>query len=288
MNGWGSSDLERTSLNAPFYMPGSIRLDIDDSILYGKYSDIEDEVDVIIRVYTVDPVTSIGVCSYYNDRACGDEGAYEYSIYEFNSATFQFKTRNDLKRKLGITDRSELTLKDNRRNALIVNNNIYYWNGKTFVNGNQRIIADGCYIIRSAHDKNCVVDLDRGLARNGNNILCWTQDNQKKQLWWVENIKGGIVIKSAVNRSFSLDVTDRVANNGINIQLWEYVPNAPNQVWIPEKTEDGIVLHSQADYTQVIDADRNDNLEGRNIQTWYHVVGDRNATNQVWIFEKMR
>lgn len=94
--------------------------------------------------------------------------------------------------------------------------------------------VDSQYKIFNACSRN-VIDISGGKANAGSNVIVWTENGGKNQLWTISTdfssgqaiASGTYYIESGVGSSMRLDVDgSRTAKNGTNVQIWH--PNTSN------------------------------------------------------------
>ena len=93
------------------------------------------------------------------------------------------------------------------------------------------IIEDGIYVIRSAVDKNMVLDISEGSNKVEANLQLWTYDNQvNQQRFKITSNGNGYYTIQAIHSKKVLDVADASKANGTNVR--QYDSNATDaQQW---------------------------------------------------------
>ena len=154
-------------------------------------------------------------------------------------------------------------------------------------------LETGVYVIRSAINRNYVIDNNARGTQDGNNIHLWEINGTPAQLWLLVNVNGGNVAFIALTPDFdtnnlstchALDLRSCEIYNGNNIQLWRY-NNTYAQYWFLDKNPDGTyTIRSSINHNYVVDVNGSQMFNGNNIQLW-----ESNGTNaQKWIFERIR
>lgn len=96
------------------------------------------------------------------------------------------------------------------------------------------IIPDGVYRICASDNNRYCLDNYNLQYVNGNDIILWESNQGNNQKWKVQNVNGGIVIRSMGNENMVIDNYNNQTCNRNNIQLWEYNGTAA-QLWLPEQ-----------------------------------------------------
>lgn len=114
-------------------------------------------------------------------------------------------------------------------------------------------IPNGIYYIYPKPSTLFRLDNDGGRGVNGNNVHLWESNGKNNQKWKVENVRGGIIIRSMNNQNYVIDNSGNKTVSRNNIQIWEY--NGTNaQLWIPKKVgKDLYVLRNAQNPHYVID-----------------------------------
>ena len=119
-------------------------------------------------------------------------------------------------------------------------------------------LPDGDYIIVSAVDEELCVSVADEEADNGTNIILESNKINDKEKFRISKIDDDTytIISSMTEKS--LDIDGGSAENGANVQLWEY-DGTYGQLWTFAKNEDGSVTISSLLGT-VLSADENENI----------------------------
>ena len=153
-----------------------------------------------------------------------------------------------------------------------------------------QIIPEGTYCIKYAHNPNFCMDLsENGKIANGQNILLWTYWGGNGQKWIVTHEKGGIVIRSYVNRNYVVDLLNGSAKDDNNIHLHQY-NGSSSQIWYPEYVEGYYTIHNGVNQNFCIDLYCGNAVDGTNIQIYSDnraYYPDKRAWPQRWIFERI-
>lgn len=154
-------------------------------------------------------------------------------------------------------------------------------------------IEDGFYIIRSANNRNYVIDNNGCYLNDGNNIHLWELNWSGAQKWLVTNLPDGTVAFANMSAKpnphdqstfHMLDLNGQGTFNGNNIHLWTY-NGTKAQRWYLKKNSDGTyTIQSSVNRNFVVDNNGNNVFNGNNIQIWEY----NGSSAQRWIFEKTR
>ncbi len=154
-------------------------------------------------------------------------------------------------------------------------------------------LEDGFYIIRSANNRNYVIDNNGLVITDGNNIQLWELNWSGAQKWLLTNLSDGTVsftnmsvLPNPLDKStfHMLDLNGLGTFNGNNIHLWTY-NGTKAQIWYLIENSDGTyTIQSSVNRNFVVDNNGNNVYNGNNIQIW-----ESNGSNaQRWIFERTR
>ena len=153
-----------------------------------------------------------------------------------------------------------------------------------------QIIPEGTYCIKYAYNQNFCMDLsENGKIANGQNILLWTYWGGNGQKWIVTHEKGGIVIRSYVNRNYVVDLLNGSAKDDNNIHLHQY-NGSSSQIWYPEYVEGYYTIHNGVNQNFCIDLYCGNAADGTNIQIYSDnraYYPDKRAWPQRWIFQRI-
>lgn len=152
------------------------------------------------------------------------------------------------------------------------------------VEGNQikaeKTIETGMYKIRTALDKNKVIDIDGGSKQNNANVQIYQDTDVKQQKFHITYLGDGYYTIKAVHSKKSLDVQDGKTTNGTNIQ--QYVSqNIDGQKWIIKDNGNGRYSIISKCNDLFIDVQNGMTKNGTNIQLYEM----NNSLSQEFIFE---
>lgn len=147
---------------------------------------------------------------------------------------------------------------------------------------NRDVITNGNYIIRSAINKNYVLDVSGGSMANGGNVQLYENNMTLAQRWNISHDEKGYLTILNVKSGKALDVHYASATNNSNIQ--QYQSNGTKaQKWIAIKKSNGsIKLVSALNTNMCVDLKYALITNTQNI----HLYEDNNSNAQGWLFDK--
>ncbi len=155
------------------------------------------------------------------------------------------------------------------------------------ITGNALVTGTGTYKITCLKDgKNLAVQGTSG--NNGRRLILWQEDNGNNMRFEVFKKGAGYGLKmKGTNRV--IDVIDGNVDNGARIQIWDNnltsLPFQNNQIWYLYPVGGNRYVLQNEKSKKVLDADSPRTGEnGCEIMQWDY---RKNATNQVWVFEKV-
>ena len=103
----------------------------------------------------------------------------------------------------------------------------------------EQILSDGIYTIKSAINKDMVIEVAGGKTANGTNIQLYRSNATNAQKWYFKYINNGYYkITNLINLSKSLDVSGGKTVDNTNVQIYDSNDTYAQQ-WIIKLTEDG-------------------------------------------------
>ena len=143
-------------------------------------------------------------------------------------------------------------------------------------------IEDGVYTIHSSINDNYVLDISKGVAKNGSNVQLYAFNGTNAQKFMVKKINNEeYEIISLINEKYLLDVNGGIFSNNSNVQV--YQKNGTNaQKWVLK--EQGNNFYSICSYNKNYCLDVNNAIASNytNVQLYMH-----NGTNaQKFYFKK--
>lgn len=147
------------------------------------------------------------------------------------------------------------------------------------------VIEEGVYYIRSAVDKEKVVDINAGVrnATTGSNIQVWNNNNTGAQRWKIKKTNDGYYVISNPQSGKIFDVSAASAENGANIQLWNS-NNSCAQKWKIIKNNNESYTFISACSNKVLDLAGGVAVSGRNLQTY----SANNTKAQQWTLDQIK
>lgn len=143
-------------------------------------------------------------------------------------------------------------------------------------------LSEGTYILRSAIDRNYVIDLLGGNTSNGSNIQLYKSNNTKAQEWSInKNKDASYTISTSYKDNMAIDVYGGLKSNGTNIQLYKL--NKSNaQRWTIVKNGGYYSIISELDENKCLD------LSGAKVSNFSNIqlYQCNNTKAQQWILEK--
>ena len=102
-----------------------------------------------------------------------------------------------------------------------------------------KTIANGNYVIRSALNNNKVLDVTGASKKSGTNVQLYQYNGSNAQIWNITYLKDGYYkISSKLNNQLVLDVFGANKNNGANVQV-HYNNNSNAQKWFIKEAGGG-------------------------------------------------
>lgn len=154
-------------------------------------------------------------------------------------------------------------------------------------------IDKGVYIIRSACNRNYVIDNNGCNSADGNNIHIWELNYSAAQKWLVVPFKDGtygFVIYENVNGSDNvrdfhmLDLNGALCYNGNNIHLYTFNGSGAQKWHIVGNGDGTYRIESSINRGYVVDLNGCNATNGNNIHIWEW----NQSCAQRWIFERIR
>ncbi|MGN0219108.1 MAG: RICIN domain-containing protein [Muribaculaceae bacterium] len=152
-------------------------------------------------------------------------------------------------------------------------------------------LENGFYIIRSANNRNYVIDNNGCNTSDGNNIHLWELNRTRAQIWHMTNLPDGTVtfanmsvLPNPLDQStfHMLDLNGSGTFNGNNIHLWTYNGTRAQRWYLVRNSDGTYTIQSSVNRNYVVDNNGNNVYNGNNIQIW-----ESNGSNaQRWIFER--
>lgn len=144
-------------------------------------------------------------------------------------------------------------------------------------------LEDGVYVIHSAINRDYVIDVYNGEAKNGSNIQLYKSNRSNAQKFKVKKIDETYYeITSYINPKYVLDVYNASFQNLSNVQLFN-TNNSKAQKWILDKTDDGYYTIFSYDGVHCLDVNSGIAENYRNIQ----LFKSNKSAAQKFEFERM-
>lgn len=167
--------------------------------------------------------------------------------------------------------------------CLLVVLSIFIHANKVFAKEDEgQVLEEGTYIIRSAMNKNFVLDLNGPSKDNCANISLWQDNGGDNQKYKLKYVGDGFYTISSVYSGKYLDVAWASKNNGANIEQYEF-NGADNQKWLIKKDSDGEFCIVSKCNNLYVDIEAAKCANGSNALMWQYNGGN----NQKFIFEKI-
>lgn len=154
------------------------------------------------------------------------------------------------------------------------------------MNSEAQVIENGVYVVRSALNRNHVMDLSGAVARNYNRVFLWTYNGSNAQKWNIKHVKDGYYrFESEVDKGFQLDVCGGTGYNGQdNIQVYQTNFSDAQQWKIVKNGNYYYILSKVGGGRYALDVKDGKLDDGTFLQLWDKTPGNY---NQLWILEKV-
>lgn len=149
-------------------------------------------------------------------------------------------------------------------------------------------LDDGEYVIRSAIDRNYVLDINNGFVQSGSNIQLYKSNSSNAQRFKITNLGDETYeISSALDGNYAIDVQNGIFENSSNVRLYSSNKSSA-QRWTINNVGNGYYSIASSNEKYCLDVNKAEAKNNSNIQLYVcnNTYAQRFLLDKITIYEK--